>query len=211
MFENVTRRDLLRYGVEEQTFNRIVRLLSEGKGYTRQQAEQIAKRILEERRRNYVALEEYFDSLEAKEYQERQKRILRAKAQRQKINRELMDRIRRDREAIQAQIQRERMLKERFREQLNREQQQKLIYSADFARHELARFEGMVNAFIEPLKYGISQAEKMTGKPRRMFLNQREALIQMLSEWFSRMSRFLSPDDIRKYRELIDKLTSVRI
>ena len=114
MFENVTRRDLLRYGVEEQTFNRIVRLLAEGKGYTRQQAEEIAKRILEERRRNYVALEEYFDSLEAKEYQERQKRILRAKAQRQKINRELMDRIRRDREAIQAQIQRERMLKERL-------------------------------------------------------------------------------------------------
>ena len=209
--EAYTKKEFLRKQIEETKFNNLVRELVRQKHITRAEAEKVAQDILRERRYNALKVEDYIATQRAREEEKRLAAIRRAEALKAKLEKEKLEEIERDRIRRKIKALRKKKLEEKYKAQLIKEALAAIPRRVDTLGRELENFEGKVNRFLEPLKYGILTAQKLTGKPRRMFINERAGLLNEMGRWFDKWYSYLSPEQRKRYYTLVDRLTSQEI
>jgi len=209
--EAYTRKEFLREQIEETKFNNLVRELVRQKHITRAEAERIAQDILRERRYNALKVEDYIAAQRAYEEEKRLAAIRRAEALKAKLRKERLEAIKRDEIRHNIRMLKKKKLEEKYKAQLIKEALATIPRRTDVLGRELENFEGRVNRFLEPLKYGILTAQKLTGKPRRMFINERAGLLNEMGRWFDKWYNYLSPEQRKRYYALVNRLTSQEI
>jgi len=205
--EAYTRKNLLRSQVEETKFNNMVRELMLCKKINRAQAERIVRNIIRERRANALIVEDYIGEQRRAEEEKRRAGI--RWAQKRKVEIEKQIREIEEREKVRGSIKqlRQRSLEEKYKKQLIEQALAEIPRQKDIIGRELENFEGRINRFLEPLKYGMLMAQKLTGKPERMIRAEKQGILVSMSNWAKKRWAYMSPDQRAKFNTLVGRIS----
>lgn len=208
--QGYTRKNLLKRRAEEISFNNLVNQLTRQKHITKTEAREIALERLKQRRRNALKFESSIVDIQEKEEEKRLARIRRAEKEKARLQEVRKGILQRQRARYSIREAKKRKLEEKETQQHIRESMRRIPRERDTIGTELTTFEGRVSRFLEPLRYGVSTAQKLTGKSWRMILTGRNGLLNQLNIWYDKKQRFMSIGQKKRYQRLIARLRSLR-
>ena len=206
--EAYTDKGLLRQQVEQNAFNDLVLKLVIQKGITKIEAKRIATQRLQERQANAFKLQGYIVGLRKKEEDALVAEKRRMQTERIRIQREQIEAHQRERIRYSIREERRRKLEAEETKELIRQDMQGVPMQNDVIGTELVSFEAKINRFLEVLKYGILQAQRLTGQPACMFASQKTGLLNELGLWANKRLPYMSGLQKNKYMQLRGKLLS---